>query len=32
MKAGVHEGGFFPTGVNGDITTSTGAASAVNLS
>ncbi|MEO8735279.1 MAG: ferritin-like domain-containing protein [Edaphobacter sp.] len=32
LMAGVTEGGFFPTGVNGDITTSTAAATAANLS
>ncbi|HEV2711242.1 MAG TPA: ferritin-like domain-containing protein [Edaphobacter sp.] len=31
MKAGVYEGGFFPTGVNGDITQSTAAATSANL-
>ncbi len=32
MMAGVNEGGFFPSGANGDITTSTGPATAANLS
>ena len=30
-QAGVSSGGFFPTGVNGGITTSTGPATAANL-
>lgn len=32
MLSGANEGGFFPTGVNGDITASTGPAPASNLS
>lgn len=32
MKSGVNQGGFFPTGVNGDITTSSDPATAANLS
>jgi len=32
MMAGVTQGGFFPTGVNGELTTSSGPATAANLS